>query len=305
MSYTLNFSLALGPGKAGLTDLRAQLVTSSGTNSGTAISTGFAEIGSGNYIWNYASFADDFRGGVKFYSNAAASTVLAFAAINPEEAEYTNAKTSTRSTLTTSDIDARLAAYDAATGTEAAAILTAIAALNNLSSAGAQAAAAAALAAYDAATGTDVTSIGVIVAAQNPTPNKAGAITMQRGATFDATLTGLSIPVSWTSARLTVKRLSGDSDESAVLQILVSNPGSGSDGLQRINGSTSGVIAANASLIVNQAGGTIAIHIEDDATILLAAGVYCYDCKIYYGTSDSMATAIAAWNINGIVTAAV
>lgn len=185
------------------------------------------------------------------------------------------------------------------------AVLVAIAALNNLSSASAQAAAAAALAAYDAATGADVTAVGVIVAAQNPTPNKAGAITIQRGATFDATLSGLSIPVSWTSARLTVKRLSGDSDDNAVLQILVSNPGSGSDGLQRVNGSTSGVVAANASLVVNQAGGTIAIHIEDDAAILLAAGVYCYDCKIYYGTSDSMATAIATWNVTGIVTAAV
>ena len=209
------------------------------------------------------------------------------------------------STLTTTDIDNRLAAYDAATGTEAAAILAAIAALNNLSSAGAQAAAAAALAAYDAATGTDVATIAATVAAQNPTPNKAGAITMQRGATFDATLTGLSIPASWTTARLTVKRLSGDSDESAVLQILVSNPGGGSDGLQRVNGTTSGVVAANASLVVNQAAGTVAIHIEDDATILLAAGVYCYDCKIYYGTSDSMATAIATWNVTGIVTAAV
>jgi len=215
------------------------------------------------------------------------------------------AATSGLSTLTTSDIDARLAAYDAATGAESAAILAAIAALNNLSSAGAQAAAAAALAAYDAATGTDVATIAATVAASNPTPNKAGAITMQRGATFDATLNGLSIPVSLTSARLTVKRLSGDSDESAVLQILVSNPGDGSDGLQRVNGSTSGVVAANASLVVNQAEGTVAIHIEDDATILLATGVYCYDCKIYYGSSDSIATAIATWNVTGIVTAAV
>lgn len=63
---------------------------------------------------------DDHRGGVKFYSNAAASTVLAFLCVNPQEAEYTDVKTSTRGTsaLTTGDIDARLAAYDAPTKAE-------------------------------------------------------------------------------------------------------------------------------------------------------------------------------------------
>lgn len=96
MSYTQNFSLSLGLGKAGLADLRAQLVDSSGANSGSAITTGFSEIGTGFYLWTYDSFADGFRGGVKFYSNAASSTILAFSAINPEEAENTDVKTSSR-----------------------------------------------------------------------------------------------------------------------------------------------------------------------------------------------------------------
>ena len=302
MSYTLNFSLSLGPGKAGLTDLRAQLVTSSGTNSGTAISTGFAEIGSGNYLWNYASFTDDFRGGVKFYSNAAASTVLAFAAINPEEAEYTNAKTSTRSTLTTTDIDNRLAAYDAATGAEAAAILAAIGALNNLSSAGAQAAAAAALAAYDAATGTDVATIAATVAAANPDSVDGATITMRQAVTFDGTLSGLGaiIPVAWTKAIFTVKSATWLSDSQAIIQMQVSNPGSGGDGLILLNGASSTL--ANGSLRVNQGAGPVTIHIEDDALAAVAADSYTYDLKFFYGTSDSVATTPATCTVNDAVT---
>jgi hypothetical protein len=68
---------------AGLNDLRAQLFDTDGVNSGSAISAGFVEIGSGNYIWTYSGFADDFRGGVKFYRNSAPSTILASTSINP------------------------------------------------------------------------------------------------------------------------------------------------------------------------------------------------------------------------------
>ena len=85
MTYALDYSLNIG--MTGLTDLRAQLIDTTGANSGSAISTGFAEIGSGCYLWHYAAFADGFRGGVKFYRAAAPGTVLAFAAINPEEVE--------------------------------------------------------------------------------------------------------------------------------------------------------------------------------------------------------------------------
>lgn len=120
--YTLTYGLALGPAYAATSDLRAQLVDTAGSNVGSAISTGFVNIGNGFHMWSYASMPDDHRGGVKFYSNAAASTVLAFLCVNPQEAEYTDVKTSTRgtgtSTLTTGDIDSRLAAYDAPTKAE-------------------------------------------------------------------------------------------------------------------------------------------------------------------------------------------
>jgi hypothetical protein len=98
MAYTSVFSLALGAAFTGLTDLRAQLVDSGGSSVGSAVSTGFVEIGNGFYSWVYASIPDGHRGGVKFYSNASPSTFLAFGSINPEELENTDAKTSTRAT---------------------------------------------------------------------------------------------------------------------------------------------------------------------------------------------------------------
>ena len=86
MTYTLDFSLTLGTGKAGLSDLRAQFVDTTGASVGAAISTGFVEIGSGCYLW-HAALPDGHRGGVKFYSAASPAAVLAFGALNPEEAE--------------------------------------------------------------------------------------------------------------------------------------------------------------------------------------------------------------------------
>lgn len=100
MAYTSVFALALGSGYTGLSDLRAQLVDSGGSDVGAAVSTGFIEIGNGFYSW-VASIPDGHRGGAKFYSNASPTTYLAFGAINPEELENANAKTDTRATAAT------------------------------------------------------------------------------------------------------------------------------------------------------------------------------------------------------------
>lgn len=96
MAYTLDINLALGSGKAGIADLRAQLVDTVGANVGAAVSTGFVEIGAGNYLWHYGAFPDAHRGGVKFYSAAVPGTVLAFLAVNPEEAERIDVDVSSR-----------------------------------------------------------------------------------------------------------------------------------------------------------------------------------------------------------------
>lgn len=98
MAYTSVFGIALGPAYTGIADLRAQLVDSGGSNVGSAVSTGFVEIGNGFYSWVYAAIPDGHRGGVKFYRNSVPGTYLAFGSINPEELENTDVKTSTRGT---------------------------------------------------------------------------------------------------------------------------------------------------------------------------------------------------------------
>lgn len=92
MAYTLDTALALDA--AGLT-LSAQLIDTTGANVGAAVTTGFVDLGLGFYLWHYAGFPDGFRGGVKF---SAGGTLRAIAAINPEEAENTDVKTSSRAT---------------------------------------------------------------------------------------------------------------------------------------------------------------------------------------------------------------
>lgn len=66
MSYTLSIGLCWAS-QTGLS-LRAKLVQTNGSLGGE-ISSGFVEIGSGFYLWTYADFPADFRGGVKFYPN--------------------------------------------------------------------------------------------------------------------------------------------------------------------------------------------------------------------------------------------
>jgi len=85
MAYERSLVLLLGAGKAGLTDLRAQLVDTAGTPIGSAIATGFTDLGTGTYLWNYAAYPDGQRGAVYFYSNTDPGTILTGIEINPEE----------------------------------------------------------------------------------------------------------------------------------------------------------------------------------------------------------------------------
>jgi hypothetical protein len=88
MSYTIDISLALGTSKTGLT-LNATLIDSNATSipGQIGINTGFNEIGNGNYLWHYTNFPDGFRGGIKFFSVADTTIILAFLSINPEDYE--------------------------------------------------------------------------------------------------------------------------------------------------------------------------------------------------------------------------
>jgi hypothetical protein len=90
MSYLLTIGVTLGTSKVGLS-LAAQLVeyieeTDIYANLGSIITSGFAEMGGGSYAWTY-DFPDNFRGGIKFFSQSDTNAVLAFTTLNPEDAE--------------------------------------------------------------------------------------------------------------------------------------------------------------------------------------------------------------------------
>lgn len=83
MAYRVTIPIILGTGRVGLT-LTAKLYDTSDVQVGGDISTGFTEIGLGNYAWDYSSIPANFRGWVKFYSGA---TLEAFTTIVPEAVE--------------------------------------------------------------------------------------------------------------------------------------------------------------------------------------------------------------------------
>lgn len=79
MSTQRAFSINLGSSFTGLA-LVAQPLLPSGTAFGPPITTGFVEIGLGNYLWTTTALPDNFVGGVRF--STIQGTLLAFIDVN-------------------------------------------------------------------------------------------------------------------------------------------------------------------------------------------------------------------------------
>ncbi len=77
--------IALASTQTGLT-LSAQLYTSAGAASGSAITSGFTELGHGFYQWTY-TLPSDFQGTATF---SASGVIVAANALNPAEFDYVN-----------------------------------------------------------------------------------------------------------------------------------------------------------------------------------------------------------------------
>jgi hypothetical protein len=125
-------------------------------------------------------------------------------------------------------------------------------------------------------------------AAQVAAAVSGSSLALTNQVSFAATLTGLTIPATWESIYLTVKRTTRDADADAILQILKSEPADPGDGVTRYAGAAPGAgVAALASLTVNQAGGTVAIVIQDNLDFASYVGSNSYDvkCLLADGTS--------------------
>jgi len=122
------------------------------------------------------------------------------------------------------------------------------------------------------------------------------ALSITKGATFTATLSGLTIPATWTKVYFTLKRDAGDADSAAIVQIVESNPADAGDGLLYLNGAPAAA-AGDGALVVTQAAGTVAITLDDEAAALLTVrGGLLYDMKALSsdGTSTVLTAATAA-----------
>lgn len=83
-NVTLDFGLALGSSQTGLS-LKAQIVDNTDSPVGAAITTGFFEIGAGNYLW-VGTIPQGQQGGVVFSTNPG-GVVKAFVALNPADTQ--------------------------------------------------------------------------------------------------------------------------------------------------------------------------------------------------------------------------
>ena len=98
MSYTICNVYPLGIEYTGIA-IRAQLYSSTNVAVGSAISSGFYERGGAQGIWAHTLVVPDAHvGWCDIYDNAAPTVVLASFAINPQEVENTDAKTSLTAT---------------------------------------------------------------------------------------------------------------------------------------------------------------------------------------------------------------
>lgn len=82
-NYTYTFVISLGQYDTGLT-LNAQLIDTAGVAVGSAISTGWVEIGDGHYMLT-AQIPEGHRGAIYVYDSAHPTIILEAGAINPED----------------------------------------------------------------------------------------------------------------------------------------------------------------------------------------------------------------------------
>lgn len=115
MSYNVIVSADFGAANTGLT-VHGKLFGTNGSQVGSTITTGFVEATAGLYV--YVLACPDNQEGVFVAYDSANTALRRVVVIAPRETENADVKSSTLSTLTTSDIDARLAAYDAPTKAE-------------------------------------------------------------------------------------------------------------------------------------------------------------------------------------------
>lgn len=133
-------------------------------------------------------------------------------------------------------------------------------------------------------------------------------MTLSMTASYSATITGLTIPATWTKIWWTLKASAEDADSAAILQLVVSNPAVGaSDGVLYVMGAAASIAQRTlGSLTVNQAGGTVAVALDETLTAALrASSGFVWDVKSLESGGDADILTSGGANIVRTVTRAV
>lgn len=269
---------------------------------GTATADSVTVTGANPYKWTVTLPALTAGQSVSMYVTATVGGVATAAVVAEEIADtsrLSDVKTDTAAILLDTGTDGVVLANDAITAAKVAA--NAIGASELAADAIAEIADAVLDEVYTAHT--TAYTLGAFLNATDPTTvtvtssNDAGELTLYRGVTFAATVSGLTISASWTKIAFTVKTDLDLADTASTIQIVESNPGVGTDGLLYLNGAAlaSPITAADASLTVTQAAGTVAIALSDDATALLSrARSVHWDLKQWVSSATTLLTSGSA-----------
>ncbi len=129
-------------------------------------------------------------------------------------------------------------------------------------------------------------------------------ITIHRGDTLTVNFTGMGDIQNWTKLWFTLKRVAEQTDPESLIQVLLSNPGGGGDGLLYINGGAP-TLAANGSLAVTDAvTGAVTLTVKPAETLKLPneGKLYLYDVQVLRSTGVVSTLTNGQARINGDVT---
>lgn len=194
-----------------------------------------------------------------------------------------------------------------------ATVVASIGALNNLSATQVWAAGTRTLTSGSAPTTTEIWTAATRTLT-SPTPGSTTppavsgtTLSIKKAVSFDVDVTGMTIPANWTKIYWTVKTNTSVADSGAVLQVVITNGGDAGDGLIYLNGAANTGHEDEASLTVDQPGGTITISITDDYTAEVSAATptLTSDFKAITDESKSVQLAVCPVSISSAVTLAV
>ena len=138
-----------------------------------------------------------------------------------------------------------------------------------------------------------------------PACRKSSTRYAKKSVTFAATVSGLAISGTWAKLYFTLKENEYDDDSDAILQLVETNPGAGTDGLLYLDGAAiaSPITIADGTLTVSQVGGTVAIAITDNATARLSkASGLVWDIKTKDAAGNTVQNTTGTASITRAVT---